>query len=318
MLDYINNLVRKASGSPLLLTPESLKDTGFEMFSQQFIPPDENSNLKSSRNFTIYPEDNGDSSLFVPGDRELKPRIKPKRDFTDSLTNPPVSESKKDKANYSQSGPASPKSKKSIGAIPEFHEDISGSATAEYINEFSEPEELTIKVKDSKEMIMPGMEGSLRESSSKYGKKKQNDITGSKSRPGDIKDDLPVKSSLKSEKENFDSVNSSSRSQNTSMEKNKSFSQQQAGVNVADIEPAAGVQQIFLEELINKTKTKTLPNHKGRKDVKTNQDSTGKEINVNIGRIELKSSQKTFPSAKNSQRGFEDHIMMRLYLDRHY
>ncbi len=205
-----------------------------------------------------------------------------------------------------------------MSVIPEFHEDFSGSATAEYMNEFSAPEELTIKVKDSKEMILSRMEGSLRESSSKYGKKKKNDITGSSSRTGDINDDLPVKSSLKSEKENFDLITSSRQSQSTSVEKNKSISQPQAGVNVADIEPAAGVQQVFVEELINKTKNKTLPNHDRRKNVKTNPDSTGKEINVNIGRIELKSSQKTFPSAKNSPRGFEDHIMMRLYLDRHY
>ncbi|MHC4086019.1 MAG: hypothetical protein ACYSWZ_00775 [Planctomycetota bacterium] len=88
-------------------------------------------------------------------------------------------------------------------------------------------------------------------------------------------------------------------------------------IRIVEVEPAVEApRQAHIKELIKKTSSATVSSAAEKRDIKKIQ--TNKEVRVNIGRIEIKTSQQSSPSVKSSPRGFEDHAMMRVYLDRHY
>jgi hypothetical protein len=88
-------------------------------------------------------------------------------------------------------------------------------------------------------------------------------------------------------------------------------------IHIVEVEPAVEArQQALIKELIRKTNSAKMSSTTEKRDLKKIQ--TNKEVRVNIGRIEIKASQQSSPPVKSSPRGFEDHTMMRVYLDRHY
>jgi hypothetical protein len=51
-------------------------------------------------------------------------------------------------------------------------------------------------------------------------------------------------------------------------------------------------------------------------DMKTAETQQKKEVRINIGRVEIKASKQTFLSLNPNLQGFDDYLMMRVYLER--
>lgn len=90
-------------------------------------------------------------------------------------------------------------------------------------------------------------------------------------------------------------------------------------IHVVNVEPSVESRpQTLVNELISKTSSAALSTAVERNDVIATQAQPHNEVRVNIGRIEIKASQQSSHPVKPPPRGFEDHVMMRLYLERHF
>lgn len=86
-----------------------------------------------------------------------------------------------------------------------------------------------------------------------------------------------------------------------------------------NVEPSVEpFQQAFLKDSMMKA-SHSLPSSPGvHSDAKTTETQQPKEVRVNIGRVEIRASQESVHRAKPFVRGFNDYLLARLYLDRHY
>jgi hypothetical protein len=101
--------------------------------------------------------------------------------------------------------------------------------------------------------------------------------------------------------------------------KKKSHLSRVGAVPVVNVEPGIEAwQQAFIKDLMIKTNRAAPPFGAEGRDLKTTESLHHKEVRVNIGCIEIKASQKAQRPMNPSARGFDDYLMMRLYLDRHY
>lgn len=86
---------------------------------------------------------------------------------------------------------------------------------------------------------------------------------------------------------------------------------------VVAVEPLTEApNQMQIKKLMSR-RSLTQPYTNGEaKSAQASQDK--KEVRVNIGRIEIKASQQASSPSNPPVRGFENYLMMRVYLDRHY
>ncbi len=90
-------------------------------------------------------------------------------------------------------------------------------------------------------------------------------------------------------------------------------------VYVATVEPVTEAPRgVSIKELMVMKRDGASKQQSIRGSTKTTKTQQNKEVRVNIGRVELKTSQQASPQPNPPVRGFDDYLMMRVYLDRHY
>lgn len=106
----------------------------------------------------------------------------------------------------------------------------------------------------------------------------------------------------------------------TSQVRNVSKKTEAGDDTVVTVEPLTETSnQMQIKKLMTSTRngSSTQPSMHGEANTtQTSQDK--KEVRVNIGCIEIKASQKAQRPMNPPERAFDDYLMMRLYLDRHY
>lgn len=319
MLDYINNLIHKASESSLMLKPEPRADTVSKLFPLSSFTPEENQAIESSVDEITNQDEPNEINSFIPLNRDTKPELETYNVHPDYERKPPIKIVGNEKTNFPRQDSANEKSNRKLERSFEYPNDTAGSNAAEISDESSRAEKRRFIENDFQNKSKQESEESSYETSGKYINKKQNNNSGTTSTPEYLNDDIPGKSSnLKTGNENINFSNTPEQTLKKVAVKNDSASEPKPKDRIVNIEPVTEIKKkVFVEELINATKNRTSSKFY-EKNTETDLSSAEKEINVNIRRIELKSSHKIQSKEKRSLRGFDDHIMMRLYLDRHY
>ena len=89
--------------------------------------------------------------------------------------------------------------------------------------------------------------------------------------------------------------------------------------SVANIQPTGeSDRSIIINRIAAQGRRRGMPDQSGAVNAKNVSMPPQKEVRVNIGRLEIKASQSNSPRVDRTVRGFDDYLMMRLYLDKHY
>lgn len=296
MPKFIDNLVHKAFGSSLLTKPEPSIVTGYDIFSHNFVMPGERSVVESSPDFPVNSSESVNATKTTSDESSSISGIKFQASSGETYQKPLK------KTSVSVTGmPAQQK----ISQLGKHIEDLSASSKSDHVSVSSKSVDNSVAAERQSSNSMDAEKKNFDKtvehfeaSTSKFGRfpkpQPASDNTGNEFQVDQPAPELPPAS---------DKFSLSRKDE----------------IHVVNVEPVvAAQQQAFIQELIRKTTSAVLPFSAKGMDVKTSRAQLHKEVKVNIGRIEIKASRPASPPVKPPPRGFGDHIMMRLYLDRHY
>ncbi len=302
MPNFIDNLVHKARGSSLLIKPEPSLIPDFEAFSQNSVLPgksypDEKLTIESSQDFPA----NSDESISASKTTSEKFSSTSGIKFyasSEETSQKPFKKTNIDVARI----PIQPQSEiykinKRIKNPPEPFQ--SGPKVSSTSVEFSPAaEQQSSNLRDAEKMNLGKTVEHSRTSTSEFDR-----IPKPQPTPNDTDNKFPVYQSAPEMQPAKDKSSLSGKDE----------------IHAVTVEPnIESRQQAFIKDLITKTNCTAPSSAVNGRDAKTTKSPHHKEVRVNIGRVEIKASRSTSPPVKSAPRGFEDHLMDRVYLNRHY
>jgi len=314
MINFIDNLVHKACGYSLLTKPEPSLMPDFEVFSQTPVftekrSPDEKLTVESlpvepSQDFPVNSDECINALKTTSEETFQKPLKKTSIDVGEIPVQPEIA-----KLNKRIKGPPAP-SKSNHEKASSKSVNISPAAGRQSLN-----------LRDVEKPV-PGKPVEHSEAlTSEFGWEKQ---TGPSISPEpQIGAQHDISNKFQKSQPESSVVDSEFQVCQPAIEapsaKKKSHLSRVGAVPVVNVEPGIEArQQAFIKDLMIKTNRAAPPFGAEGRDVKTAESPHHKEVRVNIGCIEIKASQKAQRPMNPSVRGFDDYLMMRLYLDRHY
>lgn len=314
MINFIDNLVHKACGYSLLTKPEPSLMPDFEVFSQTPVfpekrSPDEKLTVESllvepSQDFPANSDESINALKTTSEETFQKPLKKTSIDVGEIPVQPEIA-----KLNKRIKGPPAPSKSN--------HEEASSKS----VNISPAAGRQSLNLRDVEKPV-PGKPVEHSEAlTSEFGWKKQ---TGPSISPEpQIGAQHDISNKFQKSQPESSVVDSEFQVCQPAIEapsaKKKSHLSRVGAVPVVNVEPGIEArQQAFIKDLMIKTNRAAPPFGAEGRDVKTTESPHHKEVRVNIGCIEIKASQKAQRPMNPSVRGFDDYLMMRLYLDRHY
>lgn len=291
MPNFIDNLVHKACRSSLLKTPEPSIEPGFEILSNTLVSTGERSPVEPSQDFPVNSAESMNASKTTSEELSSTSGIKFHASSEETFQKP-LKKTSIDIAGISVQ-PEILKLNMRIKVPPSTsksdHESVDFSPAVE---------RQSSNMRDAEKMNFSNPVEQSGASTSEFGR-------SPKPRPGpnDTGNEFPAYQPVLE----------------TPATKKESPLSREDDIHIVNVEPSIEAQhQASLEALIKKTNRATLLSAGKGKETKTTQTQPHKEVRVNIGRIEIKASPQSSPSVKPSPRGFDDHLLMRVYLDRYY
>jgi len=314
MINFIDNLVHKACGYSLLTKPEPSLMPDFEVFSQTPVftekrSPDEKLTVESlpvepSQDFPVNSDECINALKTTSEETFQKPLKKTSIDVGEIPVQPEIA-----KLNKRIKGPPAPSKSN--------HEE----ASSKLVNISPAAGRQSLNLRDVEKPV-PGKPVEHSEAlTSEFGWEKQ---TGPSISPEpQIGAQHDISNKFRKSQPESSVVDSEFQVCQPAIEapsaKKKSHLSRVGAVPVVNVEPGIEArQQAFIKDLMIKTNRAAPPFGAEGRDVKTAESPHHKEVRVNIGCIEIKASQKAQRPMNPSVRGFDDYLMMRLYLDRHY
>lgn len=314
MINFIDNLVHKACGYSLLTKPEPSLMPDFEVFSQTPVftekrSPDEKLTVESlpvepSQDFPVNSDECINALKTTSEETFQKPLKKTSIDVGEIPVQPEIA-----KLNKRIKGPPAPSKSN--------HEEASSKS----VNISPAAGRQSLNLRDVEKPV-PGKPVEHSEAlTSEFGWEKQ---TGPSISPEpQIGAQHDISNKFQKSQPESSVVDSEFQVCQPAIEapsaKKKSHLSRVGAVPVVNVEPGIEArQQAFIKDLMIKTNRAAPPFGAEGRDVKTAESPHHKEVRVNIGCIEIKASQKAQRPMNPSVRGFDDYLMMRLYLDRHY
>ncbi len=314
MTNFIDNLVHKACRDSLLTKPEPSLMPGFEVFSQTPVFPEKRSPdekltveslpVESSQDFPANSDESINALKTTSEETFQKPLKKTSIDVGEIPVQPEIA-----KLNKRIKGPPAPSKSN--------HEEASSKS----VNILPAAGRQSLNLRDVEKPV-PGKPVEHPEAlTSEFGWEKQTGPTISPEPQIGAQHDISNK--FQKSRPESSVVGSEFQVCQPALEapsaKKKSHLSRVGAVPVVNVEPGIEArQQAFIRDLMIKTNRAAPPFGAEGRDVKTTESPHHKEVRVNIGCIEIKASQKAQRPMNPSARGFDDYLMMRLYLDRHY
>lgn len=337
MTNFLDNLVRKAVGEPQLMTPEPPSRSRFETSSDSLFAVEEKPQDNTIASFpdihgeefekpvkiiedtihqSLQPERSKSSepfSISSTGSPEslkiVQPEIQKKEFFkmNDLMLTPPVPPSRGEDPSQplpgGESPPASPprqEYQRAEAQIPPLKESPVEEPVLSHVI-LSEVKGLS---KGGKEGVKGGSDSEPDEKSIPHKSRAQVQQEPVKRVPNVEKESRVVKQPIEL-----------SPPQERTTEKIKASNEAIVAIEPLPEPP----EQVQIKELLTRTQSAVPSQSSSPGEAKTAQASQEKkDVRVNIGRIEIKASQQVSPSSNPPVRGFDEYIMMRTYLDRHY
>lgn len=314
MTNFLDNLVRKAVGEPPLMTPEPPPRSRFETSSDSLFTVEEKPQGNTITSFPDIHREEFEKPVEIPEDT-IHQTLQPERPESPEP--------------FSISSTGSPKSLKIVQPEiqkKEFFKVNDLMLTPPPGQEYQQAEAQIPPLKDSpvKEPALSHVILSDVKGLSKGGKESVKG--GSDSEPNEKSTPLKPRAQVQQEPvKNAPNVGKESRVvkqpidlsplQERTAEKIKAGNEA-----IVAIEPLSEPpEQVQIKELLTRTQRVVSSQSSSPGAAKTAQASQEKkEVRVNIGRIEIKASQQNSPASNPPVRGFDEYIMMRTYLDRHY
>lgn len=314
MINFIDNLVHKACGYSLLTKPEPSLMPDFEVFSQTPVFPEKRSSdekltveslpVEPSQDFPVNSDESINALKTTSEETFQKPLKKTSIDVGEIPVQPEIA-----KLNKRIKGPPAPSKSN--------HEEASSKS----VNISPAAGRQSLNLRDVEKPV-PGKPVEHSEAlTSEFGWEKQ---TGPSISPEpQIGAQHDISNKFQKSQPESSVVDSEFQVCQPAIEapsaKKKSHLSRVGAVPVVNVEPGIEArQQAFIKDLMIKTNRAAPPFGAEGRDVKTAESPHHKEVRVNIGCIEIKASQKAQRPMNPSVRGFDDYLMMRLYLDRHY
>lgn len=332
MVNFVDNLVHKAAGLSPLTKLESLLNPGFELPNYGLVSKSEGSVVNTIENIPVISEQgnilSNETYEKMSTDAIVDSHVHPEQEFQKSKKSiktlePPIkssNECKSTKSDIISSGERQTLEKSTRAPTPTQKSseedkrsrlvDILPAAGHETLN-LMEPENLDPgKSALHFETSTPGIDlgkPADHSISPQLHIRIHNDI--SKKQPGKKRSPVEAVSKFRVHK----------RPLEMPPENDTSSLPGKAANRVVNVEPAVEAhQQAFIKDLLTKTSSDISPATSKRSDMKTTEAQHKKEVRVNIGRVEIKASQQASPRLNPPVRGFDDYLMMRVYLDRRY